>query len=119
MTRPYTRACRQTNFSKGGFVNKVPFLFLFFYFFFFLLSLLFLTFFFFFFFCPFVIFQVSHWSIGGIHLIAQGKWVVEFRLIICQNDSRALNKVSTIAVKKILCALLFVMHLKMANEGLY
>ena len=55
----------------------------------------------------------------GIHLIAQGKWVVEFRLIICQNDSRALNKVSTIAVKKILCALLFVMHLKMANEGLY
>ena len=27
MTRPYTRACRQTNFSEGGFVNKVPFLF--------------------------------------------------------------------------------------------
>ena len=26
MTRPYTRACRQTNFSEGGFVNKVPFL---------------------------------------------------------------------------------------------
>ena len=96
MTRPYTRACRQTNFSEGGFVNKDPFLFFVFYFFFFLLSLLFLTFFF----CPFVIFQVSPWSVGGIHLIAQGKWVVEFGLIICQNDSRALNKVSTIAVKK-------------------
>ena len=27
MTRPYTRACRQTNFSEGGFVNKVTFLF--------------------------------------------------------------------------------------------
>ena len=26
MTRPYTRACRQTNFSEGEFVNKVPFL---------------------------------------------------------------------------------------------
>ena len=38
MTRPYTRACRQTNFSEGEFVNKVPFL-LFFFYFFFLLSL--------------------------------------------------------------------------------
>ena len=45
MTRPYTRACRQTNFSKGGFVNKVPFLFYFFLYFFYLLSLPFLTFF--------------------------------------------------------------------------
>ena len=43
------------------------------------------------------------WSVGGIHLITQGKRVVEFRLIICQNDSRALNKVSTIAVKIIRC----------------
>ena len=43
------------------------------------------------------------WSVGGIHLITQGKLVVEFRLIICQNDSRALNKVSTIAVKIIRC----------------
>ena len=59
------------------------------------------------------------WSVGGIHLITQGKRVVEFRLIICQNDTRALNKVSTIAVKIIRCVLLFVMHLKMANEGLY
>ena len=81
MTRPYTRACRQTNFSDGGFVNKVPFLFYFFHFFlfFFLHSLLFLTFFFF---CPFVLFQVGPWSVGGIDLITQGKWVVEFRLII-------------------------------------
>ena len=31
MTRPYTRACRQTNFSEGGFVNKVPFLLFFFF----------------------------------------------------------------------------------------
>ena len=29
MTRPYTRAFRQANFSEGGFVNKVPFLFFF------------------------------------------------------------------------------------------
>ena len=27
MTSPYRRACRQTNFSEGGFVRKVPFLF--------------------------------------------------------------------------------------------
>ena len=27
MTSPYERACRQTNFSEGGFVRKVPFLF--------------------------------------------------------------------------------------------
>ena len=59
------------------------------------------------------------WQVGGIHLITQGQWVVELRLIICQNYSRALNKVSTIAVKKTLGVLLFVMHLEMANEGLY
>ena len=54
MTRPYTRACRQTNFSEGGFVNKVPFLFYFFLFLFrfFLLSFLFLVFVFLPF-CPF------------------------------------------------------------------
>ena len=27
MTSPFTRACRQTNFSEGGFVRKVPFSF--------------------------------------------------------------------------------------------
>ena len=62
MTRPYTRACRQTNFSEGGFVNKVPFLlfFYFFFFFFFLPSLFFLTF------LPFVLFfQVGPWPVGG------------------------------------------------------
>ena len=80
MTRPYTRACRQTNFSDGGFVNKVPFLFYFFYFFLFFPSLF--TFSNVFFFCPFVLFQVGPWSVGGIDLITQGKWVVEFRLII-------------------------------------
>ena len=62
MTRPYTRACRQTNFSEGGFVNKVPFL-LFFSFFLFLFptfSLFFLTF------LSFVIFfQVGPWPVGG------------------------------------------------------
>ena len=98
MTRPYTRACRQTNFFEGGFVNKVPFLFLFL-FLFFLLSFLFLVFFF----CPFVLFQVGPWSVGGIHLITQGKLVVEFRLIICKNDTSTPNKVSTIAVKIIRC----------------
>ena len=101
MTRPYTRACRQTNFSEGGFVNKVPFLFYFFFISFsFFPSLFSLSSVFF---CPFVLFQVGPWSVGGIHLITQGKRVVEFRLIICQNDSRALNKVSTIAVKIIRC----------------
>ena len=47
MTSPYTRACLQTNFSEGGFVKKVPFLFFFFisFSFSYLLSFLFLTFF--------------------------------------------------------------------------
>ena len=47
MTRPYTRACRQTNFSEGAFVNKVPFPLFFFFISFsfsYLLSFLFLTF---------------------------------------------------------------------------
>ena len=44
MTSPYTRACRQTNFSEGGFVCKVPFL-LFFISFSYLLSFLVLSFF--------------------------------------------------------------------------
>ena len=81
MTRPYTRACRQTNFSEGGFVNKVPFLFNFFYLCFFLLSLRFLTVFF------FALLSFSKWvhgQLGGIHLITQGQWVVEFRLIIAK-----------------------------------
>ena len=39
MTRPYTRTCRQTNFSEREFVNKVPFLYIFYFFFFFLPSL--------------------------------------------------------------------------------
>ena len=62
MTRPYTRACRQTNFSEGGFVNKVPFLlfFLFFSFSFSYLLSFFLTF------LSFVIFfQVGPWPVGG------------------------------------------------------
>ena len=30
MTRPYKRACHQTNFSEGGFVKKDPFFSIFF-----------------------------------------------------------------------------------------
>ena len=62
MTRPYTRACRQTNFSEGGFVNKVPFLFDFFFisFSFFLLSFLFLVFFLPF--CPFPSGSMVSWG---------------------------------------------------------
>ena len=82
MTRPYTRACRQTNFSEGGFVNKVPFFFSFFFLFFsfsfsYLLSF-FLTF------LPFVIF--FKWVHGqwGVHQITQGRWVLNLRFIICQ-----------------------------------
>ena len=41
MTRPYTRACRKTNFSEGAFVNKVPFPLFFFNFFSFFLPSLF------------------------------------------------------------------------------
>ena len=62
MTRPYTRACCQTNFSEGGFVNKVPFLFYFFFisFSFFLLSFLFLVFFLPF--CPFPSGSMVSWG---------------------------------------------------------
>ena len=61
MTSPYTRACRQTNFSEGGFVCKVPFL-LFFYFFFFFLPSLFSGSKFF---LPFLsFFQVGPWPRG-------------------------------------------------------
>ena len=44
MTRPYKRACHQTNFSYGGFVKEVPFFFSFsfFYYFILLFSILFL-----------------------------------------------------------------------------
>ena len=103
MTRPYTRACRQTNFSEGGFVNKVPFLSFFFFFFFFISFSFFPSLFSLssVFFCPFVLFQMGPWSVGGIHLITQGKLVVGFKLIVCQKNTRALNKVSTITVKKI------------------
>ena len=38
---------------------------------------------------------------GEVHLITQGSRVVNVRLIICQNDSIVLNKISTIAVKLI------------------
>ena len=64
MTRPYTRACRQTNFSKGGFVNKVPFLFFFFYFFFFPSLFTFSNVFFFFFlpFCHFPSESMVNWG---------------------------------------------------------
>ena len=75
MTRPYTRACRETNFSEGGLVNKVPFLFFLFLFF----SLDFSK--------VFDPFQVFPWPVGGgggFNLITQGKWVVYLRLIICQ-----------------------------------
>ena len=79
MTRPYARAFRQTNFSEGGFANRVPFLF----FFFFPLFLFFLSFSLDFsnVFDPF---QVFPWPVGGFNLITQGRWVVNFRLIICQ-----------------------------------
>ena len=62
MTRPYTRACRQTNFYEGEFVNKVPFLLFFFisFSFSYLLSFLFLTFLPF---CPF--FKRGPWLIRG------------------------------------------------------
>ena len=81
MTRPYTRACRQTNFSEGEFVNKVPFYF-FLFFLFFLPSL----FSFSNVFCPFVLFSSGFMATWEAHLITQGRWVVNFRLIICQND---------------------------------
>ena len=60
MTRPYTRACRQTNFSEGGFVNKVPFLFFYIFSFCYLLSVSFLNFLSF---CPF--FKWVHGQLGG------------------------------------------------------
>ena len=62
MTSPYTRACRQTNFSEGGFVNKVPFLLFFFnsISFSYLLFFLFITSF-----APLSFFQVSSWPRGG------------------------------------------------------
>ena len=63
MTRPYTRACRQTNFSEGGFVNKVPFLFFFFSFFSFSFSYLLSFFSNVFALCHF--FQVGPWPVGG------------------------------------------------------
>ena len=60
MTRPYTRACRQTNFSEGGFVNKVPFLFSFFSF-----SFSYLLSFFSNVFALCHFFRVGPWPVGG------------------------------------------------------
>ena len=60
MTRPYTRACHQTNFSAGEFVSKVPFLLFFFLSFSFFLPFLFLTFF-----ALLSFFQVGPWPVGG------------------------------------------------------
>ena len=71
------RSCRQTNFSEEGFVNKVPFIFLFFF-----ISLSYHS-----------LSSVSNvfflsgsmliWG-GGV-LIKQGRWVVNFSLIFLQN----------------------------------
>ena len=61
MTRPYTRSCRQTNFSEGEFVNKVPFLLFFLISYSYFLSFLFLTFFF----ALLSFFQVGPWPIGS------------------------------------------------------
>ena len=96
MTRPYTRACRQTNFSEGGIVNKVPFLF-FFSFFLFLFptfSLFFLTF------LSFVIFFFK-WVHGqwGVFRLHRGDGYSILGLSFAKNNSILLNKVSTIAVK--------------------
>ena len=71
MTSSYTRACLQTNFSEGGFVKKVPFLFFFFFTSFsfsYLLSFLFHTFF-----VP-VLFSSGSMARGGVgvHLITRG-----------------------------------------------
>ena len=66
-------------------------------------------------------FQMGPWPFGvcgggEVHLITHGRWVVNVRLIICQNDSIVLNKVSTITVKNnLLGVLLFALHLKMAK----
>ena len=58
MTRPSTRACRQTNSSEGGFVRKVPFLF------FYLINFSFL-FFYSYVFSLFPIFSVIHCQLEG------------------------------------------------------
>ena len=96
MTRPYTRACRQTNFSEGGIVNKVPFLFFFFFFSFsfsYLLSF-FLTF------LSFVIFFSSgSMASGGSIRLHRGDGYSILGLSFAKNNSILLNKVSTIAVK--------------------
>ena len=41
MTRPYKRACHQTNFSYGGFVKETPFFFSFYFFYYFVYYFLF------------------------------------------------------------------------------
>ena len=81
MTSPYSRACRQTNFSDGEFVCKVPF-FLISFSFSYLLSFLFLTGFF----ALFVLFSSVSMAKGegGGPSDYTGRLVVNFRLIICQ-----------------------------------
>ena len=81
MTSPYTRACRQTNFSDGEFVCKVPFFISFS--FSYLLSFLFLTVFFF---ALFVLFSSGSMAKGegGGPSDYTGRLMVNFRLIICQ-----------------------------------
>ena len=82
MTSPYTRACRQTNFTDGEFVCKVP-LFLISFSFSYLLSFLFLTVF-----LPFLSFlsggSMAKGEGGGGPSDYTGRLVVNFRLIICQ-----------------------------------
>ena len=88
MTRPYTGIVVKRISPREDSYIKSPFNF--FVSFSYLLSFLFLSF-----------FALFPFSIGQKGLITQGRWVVNFRLIICQNDSIVLNKVCTIAVKTI------------------
>ena len=97
MTRPYTRACRQTNFSEGGFVNKVPFLFFFFSFFSFSFS--YLLSFFSNGFCPLSFFSSGSMASGGSIRLHRGDGYSILGLLFAKNNSILLNKVSTIAVK--------------------
>ena len=96
MTRPYTRACRQTNFSEGGFVNKVPFL-LFFLFFSFSFSYLLSFFSNVFVLCHF--FSSGSMASGGSIRLHRGDGYSILGLSFAKNNSILLNKVSTIAVK--------------------
>ena len=85
------RSCRQTNFSEGGFVNKVPY-FNFFVSFSYLLSFLFLTFSALSSFFKWVHSQFGGWGGGRESILGK---------LFAKTDSIVLNKVSTIAVKLI------------------